>query len=55
MRVLAALMLSMLMLTTTILVHAVATNGERPGAQPVSVADRTRVDHNRQLVVMRGR
>jgi len=52
---LAALMLSMMLLTTALLVHAVAVNDLRPGTQPGSVSDRARLDHNRQLVVTRGR
>jgi hypothetical protein len=52
---LAALMLSMMTLTTALLFHAVVMNDERPGAQPVSVTERGRADHSRQLVFVRGR
>jgi hypothetical protein len=52
---LAALMLSMMLLTTTLLLHAVVTNDLRPGAQPGSVSDRARVDYSRQLLLVRDR
>jgi hypothetical protein len=55
MRTLAALMLSMTLLTTALLLHAVAMNDRRLGSAPGSLADRARDDHGRQLVVMRGR
>jgi hypothetical protein len=55
MRTLAALMLSMTLQTTALLLHAVAMNDQRPAGDPGSLADRAQVDHSRQLVVMRGR
>jgi hypothetical protein len=55
MRMLAAVMLSMMLLTSTLLLHAVVRDDLRPGPQPGSVTDRARVDHNRQLAQVRGR
>jgi hypothetical protein len=52
---LAALMLSMTLLTSALLLHALAMNDQRPVAQPGSPADRAPFDHTRQLVVSRGR
>ena len=52
---LAALMLSMMLLTTTLLVHAVTTNEPLPRAQPVSIRDRAPMDKSRQFVVSRDR
>ena len=52
---LAAVMLSMMVLTTALLLHAVAMHDQRAGVQPHSVVDRTEVDHSPQPVVMRGR
>ena len=52
---LAALMLSMTLLTSALLLQALATNDPRPVTQPGPLADRAEVDHSRQLVVMRGR
>jgi hypothetical protein len=54
MRTLAALMLSMTLLTTALLAHALVATNQRPAAQPASLADRVRDDHGRQPVVFRG-
>ena len=52
---LAALMLSIMLLTTGLLLHAVAMNQPRPGTHPGSVSDRARLDHSREIVLTRGR
>ena len=52
---LAALMLSMMLVTTTLLLHAVVGGDLRPGTQPGSLSDRAQVDHNRRLLLVRGR
>jgi hypothetical protein len=52
---LAALMFSMMVLTSALLLHAVAMYDARPGAQPGSASDRAPVDDSRQLAVRRGR
>ena len=54
MRTLAALMLSMTLLTTALLTHALVTPDQGPDTQPASLADRVRDDHGRQPVVFRG-
>ena len=51
MQTLAALMLSLMLFTTALLLHAVVNNDLRPATQP----DRARVDISRQLVLVRGR
>jgi hypothetical protein len=53
MRALAALMLSMTLLTTALLTHALVTTEQRPAVQPASRADPVR-DDGRQPVVFRG-
>jgi hypothetical protein len=52
---LAALMLSMTLLTTALLLYSVAVSHQPAGQQSGSIADRAQVDHSRQLAVMRGR
>ena len=54
MRILAALMLSMTLLTTALLTRAVVTDHQRPAIHPASLADRVRDDRGRQPVVFRG-
>ena len=47
-------MLSMTLLATALLTHALVATNQRPAAQPASLADRVRDDHGRQPVVFRG-
>jgi hypothetical protein len=54
MQTLAALMVSMLLLTTAFFAHALVATGERPPAQPVVVAGKADA-HERQVVLMRRR
>jgi hypothetical protein len=54
MRMLAALMVSMMLLTTTLLLRAVATN--KPSGTPAgSVSDGAPLDHSQRFVVIRDR
>ena len=55
MRMLAALILSMMLLTTTLLIRAVATNKPLTGAPSGAVSGGIPVDHGRQFVVIRDR
>ena len=54
MQTLAALMVSMLLLTTALFTHALVATDERPPAQPVVVAGGADA-HERQVVALRGR
>ena len=54
MQTLAALMVSMLVLTTALFTHALVATDERPPAQPVLVAGSADA-HERQVVMLRGR
>ena len=54
MQTLAALMVSMLLLTTALFTHALVATDERPQVQPVVVTGSGDA-HERQVVVMRGR
>jgi hypothetical protein len=51
---LAAVMLSLLLLTTALLTHALVATNRRPVVQPASLADRARDDHGRQPVFFQG-
>jgi hypothetical protein len=53
MRILAALMLSMMLLSTALLTRAVVNHDQQP-PRPASLADRVRDDHGRQPVVFPG-
>jgi hypothetical protein len=50
MRMLAALMLSMTLLTTGLLAHALVTDDQRPGDRPPALAGRTTADHERRIL-----
>ena len=54
MRILAALMLSLMLLSTALLTRAVVTHDQPPRTRPASLADRVRDDHSRHPVVFRG-
>jgi len=54
MRMLAALMLSLMLLSSALLVRAVTRNQPR-GVQPSLFAENGRDDHSRHQVVLRGR
>jgi len=55
MRTLAALMLSMMLLTTAFFAHALMTAQQQSPAQATPLAGGVRDDHWRQLVVVRSR
>jgi Spy/CpxP family protein refolding chaperone len=55
MQTLAALMVSMMLLTTALFMRALTTTHQHPPAQPASVAGGTADDHGRQLAVIQDR